>query len=35
MQLSEILKAGAVKTLAGCSSKKRLFHDLGELADLN
>ena len=35
MQLSEILKAGAVKTLAGCSSKKRLFHDLGELAEHN
>ncbi|RYH04153.1 PTS lactose transporter subunit IIC [Salipiger sp. IMCC34102] len=34
MQLGNILKASAVKTLAGCSSKKRLFHDLGELAEI-
>lgn len=32
MQLTEILTQGAVKVLGGCSSKKRLFHDLGELA---
>ena len=33
MQMSHILKPGAVKVIAGCSSKKRLFHDLGALAD--
>lgn len=33
MQLSAILKADAVKTISSCSSKKRLFHDLGELAE--
>lgn len=33
MQLAEILDAGAVKTIASCTSKKRLFHDLGELAE--
>jgi PTS system nitrogen regulatory IIA component len=33
MQLSAILKAGAVKTISSCTSKKRLFHDLGELAE--
>ena len=32
MQLAEILDAHAVKTIASCTSKKRLFHDLGELA---
>lgn len=33
MQLSAILKAEAVKTISACTSKKRLFHDLGELAE--
>jgi PTS system nitrogen regulatory IIA component len=33
MQLNTILKAEAVKTIAACTSKKRLFHDLGELAE--
>ncbi|MEJ6404911.1 PTS sugar transporter subunit IIA [Yoonia sp. 2307UL14-13] len=33
MQLAEILDAGAVKSIASCTSKKRLFHDLGELAE--
>lgn len=33
MQLVDILDAGAVKTIASCTSKKRLFHDLGELAE--
>ncbi len=33
MQLGEILAQDAVKSLGGCTSKKRLFHDLGELAD--
>lgn len=33
MQLSTILKAEAVKTISSCTSKKRLFHDLGELAE--
>lgn len=33
MQLSTILKAEAVKTISSCSSKKRLFHDLGDLAE--
>jgi len=33
MQLAEILDAHAVKTIASCTSKKRLFHDLGELAE--
>ncbi|MFG5384323.1 MULTISPECIES: PTS sugar transporter subunit IIA [unclassified Yoonia] len=33
MQLVDILGAGAVKTIASCTSKKRLFHDLGELAE--
>ena len=32
MQISDILKPEAVKTLASCSSKKRLFHDLGDIA---
>ena len=33
MQLSTILKAEAVKSISSCTSKKRLFHDLGELAE--
>ncbi len=33
MQLGTILKHDAVKSIAGCTSKKRLFHDLGELAE--
>ena len=33
MQLSDILKPDAVKVLGGCTSKKRLFHDLGNLAE--
>ena len=33
MQLGTILKAEAVKSISSCTSKKRLFHDLGELAE--
>ncbi len=33
MQLAEILKQSAVKVLGGCTSKKRLFHDLAALAE--
>lgn len=33
MQLGTILKHDAVKTISSCTSKKRLFHDLGELAE--
>ena len=33
MQLVSILKPDAVKSIASCTSKKRLFHDLGELAE--
>ncbi len=33
MQLADILQQGAVKVLGGCTSKKRLFHDLGTLAE--
>ena len=33
MQLNAILQPNAVKTIASCTSKKRLFHDLGELAE--
>ena len=33
MQLGDILHTGAVKTIASCTSKKRLFHDLGELSE--
>ncbi len=32
MQLSEILKPATVKTIASATSKKRLFHDLAEIA---
>jgi PTS system nitrogen regulatory IIA component len=39
MQLSEILKPGAVKVVSNLTSKKRVFQDLGEIAagvyDLN
>jgi len=33
MQLSDILDVSAVKVLSGCTSKKRLFHDLGTMAE--
>jgi PTS system nitrogen regulatory IIA component len=33
MQLADILQQGAVKMLGGCTSKKRLFHDLGAMAE--
>lgn len=33
MQLGSILRPDAVKTISSCTSKKRLFHDLGELAE--
>lgn len=33
MQLSDILDPNAVKVLGGCTSKKRLFHDIGSLAE--
>ncbi|WP_296427072.1 PTS sugar transporter subunit IIA [Yoonia sp.] len=33
MQVVDILKPDAVKTILSCTSKKRLFHDLGELAE--
>ena len=33
MQLGTILKSDAVKSISSCTSKKRLFHDLGELAE--
>lgn len=33
MLMSDILDANAVKVLSGCTSKKRLFHDLGALAE--
>jgi PTS system nitrogen regulatory IIA component len=32
MELSKILKPEAVKTLSACTSKKLLFHDLGDIA---
>ncbi|MDA0721153.1 MAG: PTS sugar transporter subunit IIA [Proteobacteria bacterium] len=32
MQLSKILQSNAVKSIASCTSKKRLFHDIGEMA---
>lgn len=32
MQISDILKPEAVKTLGACTSKKRLFHDVGDIA---
>ena len=32
MQLSDILKPAAVKTISSATSKKRLFHDLAEAA---
>lgn len=32
MQLSEILKPGAVRSISALTSKKRLFQDLGEIA---
>ena len=35
MQLEQILKPDAVKVLSSCSSKKRLFHDLGGMAEAN
>lgn len=33
MQLSNILKVEAVKIIGSSTSKKRLFHDLGEMAE--
>ena len=33
MLLSEILGPDAVKVLSGCTSKKRLFHEIGTLAE--
>ncbi|MBE0413073.1 PTS sugar transporter subunit IIA [Yoonia sp.] len=33
MQVVDILKPEAVKVIASCTSKKRLFHDLGDLAE--
>ena len=33
MQLSQILQSNAVKSIASCTSKKRLFHDIGEMAE--
>ena len=33
MNLGDILHPTAVKTISACTSKKRLFHDLGELAE--
>ena len=33
MQITDILHGDAVKVLGGCTSKKRLFHDLGALAE--
>jgi PTS system nitrogen regulatory IIA component len=35
MQLSDILKPTGVKVISISSSKKRLFHDLGEIAEAN
>ena len=32
MQFSEIVRQDAIKSISGCSSKKRLFHDIGDLA---
>ena len=33
MLLSDILKQDAIKSLSACTSKKRLFHELGDLAE--
>lgn len=33
MQISEILKPDAIKIIGSSTSKKRLFHDIGELAE--
>ncbi|WIV50735.1 PTS sugar transporter subunit IIA [Marivivens sp. LCG002] len=33
MQISEILKPEAIKIIGSSTSKKRLFHDIGELAE--
>ena len=33
MHVTDILTADAVKVIGACSSKKRLFHDLGQLAE--
>ena len=35
MEIAEILGADAVKVVSGFTSKKRLFHDLGALAETN
>lgn len=34
MQLSGILDAGGIKVLGASTSKKRLFHDIGDLANM-
>lgn len=33
MQVENILRQDAVKVISGCTSKKRLFHDIGALAE--
>lgn len=33
MRVEDILEQKAVKVIAGCTSKKRLFHDIGTLAE--
>ena len=33
MELARILKPDSVKVLGSCSSKKRLFHEIGDLAE--
>ena len=33
MQLSDLLGPNTVKVIGGCTSKKRLFHDLGAVAE--
>lgn len=33
MRVSDILKPEGVKVVTSCSSKKRLFHDLGDMAE--
>lgn len=33
MEMSTLIKPEAVKSIASCTSKKRLFHDLGDLAE--
>ncbi|MEM8536326.1 MAG: PTS sugar transporter subunit IIA [Pseudomonadota bacterium] len=33
MEMGALLKAEAVKSISSCTSKKRLFHDLGDIAE--